>query len=77
MTTYAQLVRKMAWFYGQVTNITQFVRQKRFNPDKLCFLIHLSGKTYLFPDKIYLDIYSRACPEDKPVIAVREQVSNA
>ena len=44
---------------------------------QVSILYSLSGKTYLFPDKIYLDIYSRACPEDKPVIAVREQVSNA
>lgn len=66
-----EFVRKMVGFYGQVTNSEQLSARKRFNPD------NLSGKTYLFPDKIYLDIYSRACPEDKPVIAVREQVSNA
>ena len=76
MTNNTPFVRKTATFYGQVINIIQSIR-KRFNPDKLCFQIHLSGKTYLFPDKINLDIYSRACPEDKPVIAVREQVSNA
>ena len=72
-----EFVRKMTGFYGQATKFEQLSVRKRFNPDKLCNRIHLSGKTYLFPDKIYLDIYSRACPEDKPVIAVREQVSNA
>lgn len=43
--------------------------RKRFNPDKLRFQIHLSGKTHLLLDKICLKVYSEACPEDKPVRA--------
>ena len=42
---------------------------KRFNPDKLYFRTHLSGKTHLFLDKICLKVYSEACPDDKPVRA--------
>ena len=47
-----EFVRKMTGFYGQVTNSEQLSVRKRFNPDKLCYRIHLSGEPAHFPDML-------------------------
>lgn len=47
-----EVVRKMVGFYGQVTNSEQLSTRKRFNPDKLCYRIHLSGIPTHFPDML-------------------------
>ena len=47
-----EVVRKMVGFYGQVTNSEQLSVRKRFNPDKLCYRIHLSGIPTHFPDML-------------------------
>ena len=47
-----EFVRKMTWFYGQVTNFEQLSARKRFSPDKLCYRIHLSGEPTHFPDML-------------------------
>lgn len=47
-----EVVRKMVGFYGQVTNSEQLSARKRFNPDKLCYRIHLSGIPTHFPDML-------------------------
>lgn len=66
MTTYDPIVRKTTPFYGQVTNFEQLSVRKRFNPDKLCCRMHLSGEPAHFPDKICLEVYSEgASQEDK------------
>ena len=47
-----EFVRKMVGFYGQVTSSEQLSVRKRFNPDKLCYRIHLSGIPTYFPDML-------------------------
>lgn len=47
-----EVVRKMVGFYGQVTNSEQLSVRKRFDPDKLCYRIHLSGIPTHFPDML-------------------------
>lgn len=47
-----EFVRKMTGFYGQVTKFGQLSVGKRFNPDKLCNRIHLSGIPTHFPDML-------------------------
>lgn len=47
-----EFVRKMVGFYGQVTNSEQLSVRKRFNSDKLCYRIHLSGIPTHFPDML-------------------------
>lgn len=47
-----EFVRKMVGFYGQVTNSEQLSVRKRFNLNKLCYRIHLSGEPTHFPDML-------------------------
>lgn len=47
-----EFVRKMTGFSGQVTKFEQLSVRKRFNPDKLCNRIHLSGEPVHFPDML-------------------------
>lgn len=42
----------MVGFYGQVTNSEQLSVRKRFDPDKLCYRINLSGIPTHFPDML-------------------------
>ena len=58
MTNNTPFVRKTATFYGQVINFEQLSARKRFNPDKLCCRMHLSGEPAHFPDKTCLEVYS-------------------
>lgn len=58
-THYTPVVRKTTPFYGQVTTAHSMSARKRFNPDKLCYRIHLSGEPAYFPDKTCLEAYSK------------------
>ena len=44
--------KKLTFWVSLVTNSEQLFVRKRFNPDKLCYRIHLSGIPTHFPDML-------------------------